>query len=107
MDKRIEVAINSTSEGTENTETEEIIKEGTTYGPVMFCHNSKGECYWRGSLFKVWRQRHRNASIYRQQISSSKCRRNQERNQKLGTLKKFVEYGLKKTEIMVVRTGKK
>ena len=43
MDKRIEVAINSTSEGTENTETEEIIKEGTTYGPVMFCHNSKGE----------------------------------------------------------------
>lgn len=43
MNKRIEVAINSPSEGTENTETEEIVKEGTTYGPVMFCHNSKGE----------------------------------------------------------------
>ena len=43
MNKRIEVAINSPSEGTENTKREEIVKEGTTYGPVMFCHNSKGE----------------------------------------------------------------
>ena len=109
MNKRSIVTINTPFGETGNIEIEEIVKQGTTYGPVMCCAvtasvNNIGEkvcCKYGDTGIGM--------QVFLDDISAvgdaEEVRKGRRNCKKMETLKKF-EYGLKKTKIMIVRTGK-
>ena len=110
MNKRSIVTINTPFGEAGNIEIEEIVKQGTTYGPVMCCAvtasvNDIGEkvcCKYGDTGIGM--------QVFLDDISAvgdaEEVRKGRRNCKKMETLKKF-EYGLKKTKIMIVRTGKR
>ena len=109
MNKRSIVTINTPFGETENTEIEETVKQGTTYGPVMCCAatarmNDIGQkvcCKYGDTEIGM--------PVFIDNISAvgdaEEIRKGIGNCRKMETLKKF-EYGLIKTKIMIARTGK-
>ena len=103
--KRSKVTINTPFGETGNIEIEEIVKQGTTYGPVMCCATTArvddiGEkvcCKYGGTEIGM--------PVFMDDISAVGEAEKIRNCREIETLKKF-EYGLKKTKIRVVRTGK-
>ena len=107
MNKRSIVTLNTPFGETGNNEIEEIVKQGTTYGPVM-CYtqtarvNDIGEkvCCKYGEI---------GMPVFMNDISAvgdaEEIRKGIKSCRIMEALKKF-EYGLKKTKIMIVRIGK-
>ena len=105
---RSKVTINTPLGETGNIEIEEIVKQGTKYGPAMCCATTArvddigekvcckyGHTEMRMPVFMDNISAVGDAEEIRKRIGN--CR-------KMKTLKK-VEYGLKKTKIMIVKTG--
>ena len=84
MNKRSTVTINIPFREIEKIEIEEIVKQGATYRPVLCCVittrvNDIGEklcCKYKDADIEM-------PFFYGRHISSRRCRRHQEKNQKL------------------------
>ena len=106
--KRSKVTINTPFGGTENIEIEEIVKQGTTYGPVMCCATTARVDDIGEKVCCKYGQTGIRMPMFMDDISAVggavEIRKEIKNCRKTKTLKR-VEYGLKKTKIMIVKTG--
>ena len=109
MNKRSIVTINIPFGETGSIEIEEIVKQGTTYGPIMCCVattrvNDIGEKVCCNGDTEI------GMPVFMDDISAvgdaEEVRKGIRSCRKMETWKKF-DYGLKKTKIMIVRIGKR
>ena len=109
MNKRSIVPINAPFGERGNIEIEETVKQGTTYGPVMCCATTAGVNDIGEKVCCKYGDKEIGMPVFMDDISAvgdtEEIRKGIRNCRKIETLKKF-EYGLKKTKIMIVRTGK-
>ena len=108
MNKRSIVAIYTPFGETGNIEIEKIVKQGTTYGPVMCCVITARVNDIREKVYCKYGDTEIGMPVFMDDIAAigeaEQIRKGIRNCRKMETLKKF-EYGLKKTKIMIVRTG--
>ena len=108
MNKRSKVTINTPFGETGNIEIEEIVKQGTTYGPVMCCATTARVDDIGEKVCCKYGQTGIRMPVFMDDISAvggaEEIRKGIKNCRKTKTLKK-VEYGLKKTKIMIVKTA--
>ena len=110
MNKRNIVTIINTPFGEAgNTEIEEIVKQGATYGPVMCCAATARANDIGKKVCCKYGDTEIETPVFMDDISAvgnaEEIRKGIKNCRKMETLEKF-EYGLKKTKIMTVRTEK-
>ena len=108
MNKRSIVAIYTPFGETGNIEIKKIVKQGTTYGPVMCCVTTARVNDIREKVYCKYGDTEIGMPVFMDDIAAvgeaEQIRKGIRNCRKMETLKKF-EYGLKKTKIMIVRTG--
>ena len=109
MNKRSIVTINTPFGETGNTEVEEIAKQGTIYEPLMCCATIARVNDIEEKVCRKYGDTEIRMPVFIDDISAvgdaEEIRKGIRNCRKMETLKKF-EYDLKKTKIMIVRTGK-
>ena len=109
MNQRSKVTINTPFGETGNIEIEELVKQGTAYGRVICCTTTAGVNDIGEKVCCKYGDTELGMTVFMDDISAvgdtEEIRKGIRNCRKMETLEKF-EYGLKKTKIMIVRTGK-